>query len=456
MRALCFTGLPELFILTGGSANVMPAAPKKIGKYEIIEVAGRGAMGVVYLAHDPFINRSVAVKVCSSAGDFPEDDEEAAATRAKRIFFNEAQAAGTLDHANILRVYDAGEGDDGQPYIVMEYIKGGATLKTYCDKKNLLPISKVVELIHKCAKALDYAHRRGVLHRDIKPANIMINEEMEPKIGDFGIAQLLHVESTQLMTAVGSPRYMSPEQASDATLNGQTDLYSLGVSLYELLTGQPPYDANALAALMLAITTKEPNPILEVRPEIPQALALIVHKAMARDLGVRYETGAQMAEELARLLDSLSEPAAKEISEEDQFELARALRFFNDFSDAELEEVMDVGIWQNFPPGAALMSEGGKEQAFYVIASGDVAITVQGKEISVVEKGECVGELGYLAPVERTATVTARSDVGAIKVDAALMEWASIPVQMRFIKTFQQTLIDRLSKTTRELAKRLD
>jgi serine/threonine protein kinase len=434
----------------------MSEIPKRIGKYEIIEVAGRGAMGVVYLAHDPFINRQVAIKVCSSGENFPDDDKDAAAIRAKRIFFNEAQSAGTLDHANILRVYDAGEADDGQPYIVMEYIKGGETLKTHCDQNALLPISKVVEMIHKCAKALDYAHRRGILHRDIKPANIMLNEEFEPKIGDFGIAQQLHIESTQLMTAVGSPRYMSPEQATDEKLNGQTDLYSLGVSLYELLTGRPPFDANALAALMLAITTKEPIPIRNVRAEVPEALALVVHKALARDLSIRYETGAQMAEALARQLDEISRPAlTKELSIEDQFELARGLSFFNDFSDAELEDVMDVCSWHQYAAGSELISEGDKARSFYVIASGDAAITVQSKEICVVEKGECVGELGYLAAIGRTATVVATSDVGAIKVDAALMEWASIPVQMRFNKIFQQILIDRLVKTTRSLATRM-
>lgn len=433
----------------------MAVIPKKIGKYEIIDVAGRGAMGVVYVAHDPFINREVAIKVCSSSGDYPDDDQEAATTRAKRIFFNEAQSAGTLDHSNILRVYDAGEADDGQPYIVMEYVRGGETLKTYCDADNLLPIPKVVEMIHKCAKALDYAHRRGVLHRDIKPANIMLNEEHEPKIGDFGIAQQLHVESTQLMTAVGSPRYMSPEQATDEQLNGQTDLYSLGVTLYELLTGRPPFDANALAALMLAITTKDPISIRSIRPEIPEQLASIVHCALSRSLDERYQTGADMAEAMARMLDESNRPAEQDLDDDQRFAIARALDFFNDFSDSELDEVMDVGSWEQFSPGTALIKEGDKDRAFLVIASGDASVMVQGKEIDIVEKGDCIGELGYLEPISRTATVTARSDVGAIRIDAALMEWASIPVQMRFNRTFQQILIKRLAKTTRELANHL-
>jgi len=433
----------------------MSELPKKIGKYEILDVAGRGAMGIVYVAHDPFINRKVAIKVCSNSDDLPDDDVQAAALRARRIFFNEAQSAGTLDHANILRVYDAGEGDDGQPYIVMEYVPGGETLRTYCAKDKLLPIPKVVEMIHKCAKALDYAHRRGVLHRDIKPANIMLNEESEPKIGDFGIAQQMHAEGTQLLTAVGSPRYMSPEQATDEKLNGQTDLYSLGVSMYELLTGRPPYDANALAALMIAITTKDPIPIRELRPELPEALANIAHKAMARSLGERYATGAEMAEDLARLLDDVTRPVKTDLSDEEKFERARTLAFFNDFSDAELQEVLEVGSWEQFPQGSNVVKEGEREQAFYVLAGGDVAILVDGKEVGLVDKGECIGEIGYLAPIDRSATVLARSDVEAVKVDAALMEWASIPVQMRFNKAFQHVLIERLMRTTRELAQRM-
>jgi serine/threonine protein kinase len=432
----------------------MSAQPQKIGKYSVLDVVGRGAMGVVYVGHDPFINRKVAVKQCSVA-ESSDDDSDLVTTRAKRIFFNEAQSAGTLDHPNILRVFDAGEGDDGQPYIVMEYVEGGATLKEYCDPERLLPISRVVAMMHKCAKALDYAHRRGVLHRDIKPANIMLNDEGEPKIGDFGIAQQMHSDSTQLMTAVGSPRYMSPEQASDEDLDGQTDLYSLGVTMYELLTGHPPFDANALAALMLAITTKSPVPVREARPDIPEELAVVVHKAMARSRKQRFQTGAEMAEALARLLDDMSRPAHQDLSEEEKFERARSLAFFNDFSDKELKEVLEVATWEHFEAQSPIIKEGSREQSFFVIATGDVSVTVDGKEVGVVDKGECVGELGYLGQVDRTASVLARSDVGAIKIDAALMEWASIPVQMRFNKAFQSTLIRRLARTTHELAKHL-
>jgi serine/threonine protein kinase len=371
--------------------------------------------------------------------------------RARRVFFNEAQAAGTLDHPNLLRVYDAGDAD-GEPYIVMEYVEGGATLKPFCDEGRRLPFRQVAELMLKCARALDYAHHRGVLHRDIKPANIMFTHDGEPKIGDFGIAQQMESEATQVMTAVGSPRYMSPEQASDTTLTGQTDIYSLGVTMYELLASRPPYEASGLAALMLAITTKPPTPLQDVRPDIPDALAEIVHKAMARSLEERYATGSDFAHALATFLDATEAPAPAELDEEQQFKLARPLRFFNDFSDAELDEVLAVADWENFAPQQLLMEQGSVEQSFYIIVRGDVLITVDGKEVGSLEAGECVGELGYLTPVERSASVQAGSDVLAIKINSALIEWASIPVQLRFSRSFQQTLVQRLTETTRALA----
>lgn len=421
---------------------------EKIGKYRILDIAGQGAMGIVYLGHDPFINRKVAIKVCSDP-----DEHGSVSDRSRRIFFNEAQAAGTLDHANILRVYDAGEADN-QPYIVMEYIAGGATLKSYCSPESLLPIPKVVEIIYKCAKALDYAHHRGVLHRDIKPANIMMAEDDEPKIGDFGIAQLASAETTQLMSAVGSPRYMSPEQASEEELSGQTDLYSLGVTLYEMLAGRPPHNQTALPALMLAITTKQATPIRDIRPEIPQELADIVHRSIERDLSVRYKLGNEFAEALGRYLDQYSQPSQRILNDEEKFKKIREAAFFNDFSDKELQDVMEVGSWEQYRPGEPIIVQESKEHAFLVLCSGDATVEISGKEIGIINQGECIGEAGFLMPIERFATVKARSDVSAVKIEGAIMDWASIPVQMRFNKAFQKTLIERLIATSRELAER--
>lgn len=421
--------------------------PDKIGKYEILGVAGRGAMGEVYLAHDPFIDRKVAIKVCTS-----RETDTTSNRLVRKMFYNEAQAAGHLDNPNILRVYDAGEASGGVPYIVMEYVEGGDTLRNYCKPENLLPIDTLVRIMYKCAKALDYAHRRGVTHRDIKPANIMLTNEGEPKIGDFGIAQRLQSEATQVMGTFGSPRYMSPEQARDQNLTSQTDLYSLGVVMYELLTGKPPFTSRALPSLVRMILHDDPKPLREVRPEVPAALAAIVSRAMQKDLEARYKTGGEIAADLAALMEGSSE-SREELSEEQKFEAARSLQFFSEFSDSELEEVLAVAEWERYAHGENLIKEGAHEESFLVIVSGDVAVRIGDTEIGTLSQGECVGEMGYLAKVPRTASVAARGDVLAIRIDTSLVEWASIPCQMRFHKAFQQILIDRLANTSVQLAR---
>lgn len=425
----------------------MQKLPKKIGKYEVRSLIGRGAMGAVYLGHDPFIDRPVAIKVSEidmSQEDSPND-------RARKMFFNEAQAAGALDNPNILRIYDAGDAN-GKLYIVMEYVDGADTLRSYTKPDKLLPIKEVVRLIHQCAKSLDYAHHRGVLHRDIKPANLILSKGGEVKIGDFGIAQQIHTEKTQLIGQMGTPMYMSPEQARDDVLTNQTDLYSLGVVLYELLTGRAPFhDATTLAALINKIITEEPTPVRKIRKEVPEALAKIVARAMEKKLDKRYETGAEFAADLAELMEVSGRPIS-ELSEEQKFEAVRSLTFFSEFSDDEIFEVLEVCSWEQYTDGDQIISEGALEQSFFVIVSGDVSVRIGDTEISQLTTGDCIGELGYLSKVKRTASVIATGDVSALKVDSNLMEWASLPCQMVFSKAFQQTLINRLSKTNLSLA----
>lgn len=426
----------------------MSSIPKKIGKYGVIKVAGKGAMGTVYVGHDPFIDRNVAIKVCT----LEEDDEIAALAR--RMFFNEAQAAGALDHPNIVRVYDAGE-ENGEPYIVMEYIEGADDLQSYTKPNNLLPLEKVVEYMHQAAKALDYAHRRKVLHRDIKPANIMLTRDGEAKLADFGIAQRIHSEKTQLVAGFGSPRYMSPEQVEEKTLTHHTDIYSLGVTAYELIAGRTPFAAKTIARLLTMIVTEEAPPISELRPEVPAALAAIVEKAMKKPIDERYQSGAEMAADLAGLHERLGHVEEIELSEEEKFKLARELKFFNEFSDDELEEVLAVAEWEGYEDGHKLINEGESDRSFFILASGDADIVVGGRTISALTKGECAGELGYLSESNRIASVVARGDVLAMRIDDMHMEWASLPCQLRFNKELQRVLIERLSATTLELARRM-
>ncbi len=209
----------------------MSDIPKKIGKYDVVDVLGKGSMGIVYRGHDAYVDRPVAIKLATNT-----DSDDEGANMAKRMFVNEARSAGRLDHPNVLKVYEAGE-ENGQPYMVMEYIAGGDTLRSYCKAQNLLPIPTVVKLIRQAADALDYAHRQGVLHRDIKPANIMLTQDGVAKLGDFGIAKRLGVDQTQIIGWFGSPLYMSPEQAQDADITTQSDIFSLGSVFYEMLAG---------------------------------------------------------------------------------------------------------------------------------------------------------------------------------------------------------------------------
>jgi serine/threonine protein kinase len=432
-------------------STTSPSVPEKIGKYTISGEAGRGNVGVVYVGHDPFADTTVAIKVCMT----DDSEGEGAGRLFRKMFFNEAQTAGSLDNPNILKVIDAGD-EDGEPYIVMEYIPGGITLKDYCKPETLLPIERVIELVFKCAKALDYAHRRGVVHRDIKPSNIMMTLAGEVKIGDFGIAQKAHGDVTQVMGIVGSPLYMSPEQACEEELNNQTDIYSLGAVLFELLTGRPPFLPAALTRLIFQLMNEAVPNAKELRPDLPDKLAAVAAKALEKDRSKRYKTCLEMATDLARVAGQLhtEAQAAAHLEEDEKFALVHDLRFFAEFSDSELWEVIHASRWMGARAGQSIIDEGHYDQSFYVIVSGNVAVEKSGTRIGTLNTGDCFGEMSYLTKIRRTATIKALDDVMLIHVTATLMERASVTCQLRFNRVFLQTLIERLAKTSQELAVR--
>lgn len=421
--------------------------PEKFGKYEVIDCVGRGSMGVVYAGHDPFADRKVAIKVCS----ITDENETQSSRLAKKLFFNEAHTTGSLDHPNILSVLDAGE-DDDQPYLVLEFLDGGDTLKRYIEKDNLLSVERTVEILFQCAKALDYAHRRGVIHRDIKATNIMLTADGRVKICDFGIAQFSSGDQTQVMGLLGSPRYMSPEQAREEDVTAQTDLYSLGVVAYELLTAKAPFDANGLSKLINQVLHEDPTPIRDLRPEVPAQLENIVIKAMSKTLDNRYASGQEMAADLAGVFSHLDEPADAPAAE-DKFSTVRELRFFNEFADAELSEVIEAAEWKQYQPLDSIVDEGALEHSFFIIVSGDVAVVKNAKQISQLTKGDCFGEMSYVSRTERSASIVSISDVELLRIDAALMEQASTATQLRFNQIFLRTLIGRLANTSEELAR---
>ncbi len=264
--------------------------PQRLGRYVIERKIGRGAMGAVYLARDPRINRAVALKVIPIEKEF--EDEELAEARLR--FFREAESAGRLTHPNIITVFDAGE-DKHLAYIAMEYLPG-VPLTAFTDPKKLLAPRKALELCARTAEALDYAHNQGVIHRDIKPANLLYNRKDDTlKISDFGVARLTDNNRTKTGIVLGTPMYMSPEQLNAETLTGLSDLFSLGVTLYELITGEVPFKATNIAVLMTKITTENPAPVSNRRPGVPPSVDALLFKAMAKRPENRFVNGGEMA-----------------------------------------------------------------------------------------------------------------------------------------------------------------
>jgi tRNA A-37 threonylcarbamoyl transferase component Bud32 len=264
--------------------------PQRLGRYVIEKRIGRGAMGAVYLAKDPRINRPVALKVIPIEKEF--EDEELKEARLR--FYREAESAGRLTHPNIITVFDAGE-DKGLAYIAMEYVPG-IPLRSFTDPKKLLAPKRALALAASTAEALDYAHNQGVIHRDIKPANLLYNpKEGSLKISDFGVARITDNNSTKTGIVLGTPMYMSPEQLGAENLTGLSDLFSLGVTLYELLVGEVPFRASNIAVLMTKITTEDPALVSTRRAGIPPSVDAVLAKAMAKRPTDRFSCGAEMA-----------------------------------------------------------------------------------------------------------------------------------------------------------------
>ncbi len=423
--------------------------PKSLGKYQVVEEIDRGSMGTVYLGHDPYIDRPVAIKVAHAE----QLSDEESGDRFRKMFFNEAHTAGRLTHPNIIGIYDAGVDEDAC-YIVMEHIKGGQTLKPYTKADTLLPVEKVVEIVFKCAKALDYAHKQGVIHRDIKPTNILVTDEMDVKIGDFSIAHITKLDSTATMPMglVGSPRYMSPEQVNEDFITNQTDIFSLGIVMYELLTGKHPFAADNFSRLVQKILNEEPPEITEFRSDLGEALVNIVKKAMAKDRDERYQMGLDLASDLSRAFDALLEEPSENISEQEQFSAVKQLDFFQGFPDAEVWEIVRAGKWQDYRDGEEIIVEGELDDSFYIIVHGTVAVRKTGKDLRTLLAGDCFGEMGYLAKTTRTATIVAHGDTSILKVNSTVISQVSLNCQVRFLKVFLRTLIHRLSVTTEKVS----
>ncbi|MDX1488696.1 MAG: serine/threonine-protein kinase [Acidiferrobacterales bacterium] len=416
--------------------------PDKIGKYLIKRKIGAGATSTVYLAEDAFFARDVAIKmVYREVLHDPVHGQ-----RYRKLFLNEASLAGKLHHPHIATIYDAAV-DSDSPYLVMEYVPGG-TLEKYCRADTLLAYSDIVEIVFKCCRALEYAHRMGVIHRDIKPANIMLGEHTDIKITDFGTALSFLSEQTQVSGILGSPAYMSPEQVNEQPLNHQTDIYSLGVVMYQLLTGRLPFTADNQFSLLQKIANEPVPPVQQVRPEVPEALARTVERALEKKTEKRYKSWNEFSLDLTDAFARLEE-AQDNLADTKKFDALRKLDFFRNFSEVELWELLRISSWKRFPPDRALVAEGNMGQSFYILASGTAKVIRGEKLLSELSAGDCFGEMAFIrqVPTPRIASVVSTSEVLLVKVKARALLEASENLQLRFNRKFLDILVDRLART---------
>ncbi|HXC58040.1 MAG TPA: serine/threonine-protein kinase, partial [Steroidobacteraceae bacterium] len=361
------------------------------------------------------------------------------------MFLSEAHMVGMLQHPQLMPIYDAGE-EDGHCYVVTEYVHGARTLAAFCRQDDLLRVDVIVEIIFKCAKALHYAHSRGVIHRDIKPSNILYTQDGDVRIIDFGIALIDGSDMSRIEGIAGSPSYMSPEQVQSHELTNRSDLYSLGAMMYELLTGTRPFRAGNLAKLMHQIVYATPAPIHTLRREVTEELETVVAMAMQKEPEKRFRSGLEFAAALTRVHQKLrSKTGTMEQSE--QMALLRKLKFFHDFSQAEIGEVLKASNWQDYSADEEVVREGDMDDRFYVVVAGDCTVLRHGRKVGQLSTGDCFGEASYVPGARRSASVLTAGNVTLLKVGATLLEQSSAACQLRFNRVFLRSLIERLQKS---------
>ena len=284
-----------------------------VGRYEIDSELGRGAMGVVYRARDPRIDRSVAIKTVTLSGLEPDAEQEY-----RERFVVEAKAAGRLSHPRIVTIFDVAEDPDTlNPYIVMEYVSGRSLEEVLCTENGTLPLDTALQVTQELAEALDYAHAQGIVHRDVKPSNIIVAEDGHPKIADFGIAKLNVPDLPHTGRTLGTPAYMSPEQLRGDPVDGRSDLFSLGVILYQLLTRHRPFQGNSTRTISFKVLNRDPVPATALNAELCPELGHVIARAIAKDPSQRYQTGMEMARDLRDLRGSILPPSSNGESQMD-------------------------------------------------------------------------------------------------------------------------------------------
>ncbi len=433
----------------------------RLGKYEVRGKLGEGATSTVYLGFDSFAGREVAIKVIFS--EVLKDREKGKLFR--HLLINEASLAGKLNHPHIVQIFDAvmaEEGSDEQSYIVMEHVSGG-TLEQFCKPDNLLPIERLVEIIFKCTRALDYAFRMGITHRDIKPANILLaapdsatSASGDIKISDFGAA--IHSTGSDTRTQVsgiGSPAYMSPQQVREMPLNHQTDIFSLGVVMYQLLTGRLPFVAKNNFAMIYAICNSEPPPPSTFRTDLPPSLDSVVARAMQKELDARYASWEEFSHDLAQAFRN-KQIASRQtrFPDSEKFESLRAISFFDEFSDVEIWEVVRFSRWDEVAPDTLVMKDGESGDSFCFLLEGELRVAKKGRTLSILTPGEVFGEMAVVGGSQhmRGADVIAQTTARVVTISGHTLRHASDTTRMHFYECFLRVMAARLSLANARLA----
>jgi len=412
-------------------------------RYELRRELGKGGMGEVRLAFDTWRQLEVAVKFTRLQALQDERDGQ----RLRRMWLNETRLAGRLHHPCIAETYESGvTGEYG--YLVMEYV-AGSTLRQHVAPDRLLALDVLIDVLYKVCSALDYANRMGLLHRDIKPANVMYTPEGGVKVMDFGAAYYVEADETQVFD-VGTLPFMPPEHFKRSPPTLQSDIYAVGVMAYQLLTGALPYEATSYESLIYQKLYEDFVPLEQRRKQIPPELRFAVHRAIHRDIEVRYTNWSEFGDALALVLPRLGLPRAVRF-DSTRFQQLRKLAFFSAFSDAQLWETIHLSSDVELTAGDVLFEEGAAGRNIYVIISGEMMVVREGVELNRMAAGDCFGEVAYVdeAQQARTATVRAADDAVLLEIDADALRQASSGLQAAFGRAFMAVLVSRLKRADR-------
>ena len=439
------------------AAPALPAQalPALIGKYRVKAKLGEGSTSEVFLAHDPFRGQDVAIKRVRMG--LLADSREAHFQR--RFFAAEAALVGRLQHPNVVQIFDA-VADDAAPYLVMEYVPG-VTLRRYCRADNLLALAQIIEIGFKCAMALGYVFRQGLIHRDVKPANLLVTLDGEQitdvKVTDFGSVFNLGAEHTQIYR-VGSLAYMSPEQLDGDALDCRADIYSLSAVLYHLLAGRPPFDAMQQQAIMHQIYNATPPPLQQLREGITPPLQALIERGLSKKREHRPANWDEFAQALSALVAGHHVPRGplQGVLDSERFTLLRSLEFFAGFGDVELWEVVRRGRWQRHTFGQALFRKGDEGRTFHIVTQGQVEVYRDGQQVASLGAGASVGEMAYLAPSPdlrvHSADVLVSQPATTIAFTPETLEPLSLATRHLFDAAFIRVLVRRLHAAHEALA----